>query len=120
MIKIILSLMLVSSIALAECKAPVTYLTEGKATPCNGYLFTPEKELEVRNKVQDLDNYIKLSQKQDVLISTLNERVTNQSEQNINLRNSIESRDKSLWIEQLVYFSLGVLIGGFVGSRLAK
>lgn len=118
MTKIILSLILASSISFAECK-PVTYLTEGKPAPCNGYLFTPEKEKEVRDKVQDLDKYIDLSKKQDDLISVLNGRVINQTEQNNNLRASIESRDKSLWVEQLIYFSLG-LLAGFGASRLVK
>jgi hypothetical protein len=32
----------------ADCTKPVTSLEEGAKAPCTGYLFTPEKELEVR------------------------------------------------------------------------
>ncbi len=33
---------------LAECKNPVTALEQGAQAPCRGYLFTPEKEKELR------------------------------------------------------------------------
>ena len=32
----------------SDCPKPVTSLEEGVKAPCTGYLFTPEKELEVR------------------------------------------------------------------------
>lgn len=38
--------------AFADCK-PVTPLELGEAAPCRGYLFTPEKELELRIKNED-------------------------------------------------------------------
>jgi hypothetical protein len=37
------------------CDKPVTYLEQGQSTTCNGYLFTIEKEKEVRLKLMDYD-----------------------------------------------------------------
>lgn len=37
---------------LAECAKPVTALKKGETVPCDGFLFTKKKELEVRNKVE--------------------------------------------------------------------
>lgn len=39
----------------AECTKPVTSLEEGSITPCKGFLFTPEKELEVRIMVKEYE-----------------------------------------------------------------
>lgn len=37
-----------SSQALAECANPVTALDQGAQAPCRGYLFSPQKEKEIR------------------------------------------------------------------------
>lgn len=37
----------------ADCAVPVKKLEEGSQAPCAGYLFSPEKELEVRVKVKE-------------------------------------------------------------------
>lgn len=39
--------------ALAECPKPVTLLEQGAQAPCTGFLFTREKEREVRLIVED-------------------------------------------------------------------
>lgn len=36
-----------------ECSAPVKLIEENSPAPCRGYLFSPDKELEVRVKVLD-------------------------------------------------------------------
>lgn len=54
--KQVLSLLLATSLALpaqAECNKPVTLLNEGTPAPCRGFLFTPEKESEVRLMNED-------------------------------------------------------------------
>lgn len=38
--------------AQAKCR-PVTFLTAKEPAPCDGYLFTPEKELEIRIKNEE-------------------------------------------------------------------
>lgn len=37
-----------STQSFAECVKPVTALEQGASAPCRGYLFTPEKEKEIR------------------------------------------------------------------------
>lgn len=53
----LLSLLLSISLALpahaTECSKPVTLLNEGTPAPCKGFLFSPEKESEVRLMNED-------------------------------------------------------------------
>ena len=42
-----------STTAFAECTKPVTLLEQGAQAPCNGFLFTKEKEKEVRLMAED-------------------------------------------------------------------
>lgn len=55
--KKLLSLLLSVSLALpayaTECSKPVTQLNEGTPAPCRGFLFSPDKESEVRLVVED-------------------------------------------------------------------
>lgn len=39
----------------AECTKSVTLLPEGASAPCKGFLFTPEKELEVRIMTKEFE-----------------------------------------------------------------
>lgn len=39
----------------ADCLKPVTYLNKGKEAPCDGFLFSREKEKEVRLTAQDYE-----------------------------------------------------------------
>jgi len=48
MSKIILWLRLFAIPALAECPKPVQYYDKGQSVNCSGYLFSPEKELQLR------------------------------------------------------------------------
>lgn len=51
LLAVLLSLSLTTK-AFSECK-PVTPLNKGDVAPCTGYLFTPEKELELRIKNEE-------------------------------------------------------------------
>ncbi len=56
-----------SSLAFGQCKKPVTLLDIGEPAPCRGYLFTPEKELELRLLSEDykfLDEKLRLKDQQ--------------------------------------------------------
>jgi len=56
--KKLLSLLLASMLSLpanADCSKPVTTLEAGTPAPCRGFLFTPEKEHEVRLMGEDYD-----------------------------------------------------------------
>jgi hypothetical protein len=56
---LILSVILYSQYSFAACDKPVTYLLENDKAPCNGYLFTPDKELDVRLKILERESLIK-------------------------------------------------------------
>lgn len=110
---LILGVLLFSQISFGACDKPVTYLTEGTPAKCNGYLFTPEQEKQVREDVFALGKYKELVKMQDDLVGTLNERVDNYEVMTTNLREQnefIQSRNK--WMNG-VAFVLG-LVGGFV------
>jgi hypothetical protein len=54
LLAILLSLSMPLS-SFADCVKPVTLLEQGAQAPCKGYLFTPEKELEVRLTVKEAE-----------------------------------------------------------------
>lgn len=52
--KILLILLaLIATPLWGECLQDVEYIQEGDAAYCNGYLFTPEKELEIRIELKE-------------------------------------------------------------------
>lgn len=87
---LVLSLMIPIT-STAECTKPVTLLEQGAPTPCRGYLFTPEKELEVRILKQDsaIDKQEigLLKQKVDKLVKkdNENENILGKKDQQIDL-----------------------------------
>ena len=50
---IILSIILFYAQVSLGCEQPVKFLKKGEVVPCDGYLFSPEKEAEVRVVVQE-------------------------------------------------------------------
>lgn len=115
MISLILSLIVSSH---AACDKPVSYLQEGASAPCSGYLFTPEKELEVRFKINTYDKLTELTLKQDEMIEILNKRIdSNQKqiglyEQKINIQQSNE------FYQKVIYFGLGVLTTTIIANTV--
>jgi len=72
-----LTLLLVFSLILpiqsmADCPKPVTLLEEGTSAPCRGFLFTPQKELEVRLLNEDNKLLGKEIEFKDIKIDKLN------------------------------------------------
>lgn len=113
-------LLLSASIAWGECSKPVTYLTDTTPAPCTGYLFTPEKELEVRTKVLQYDTLDKLVKKQDELIDNLNQRVDLTTKQNSNLFNELQSRSNQEWYVNIAFFIGGALITAYIAANVNK
>lgn len=108
---ILLIYMLTSSFATwADCAKPVTYLSQNDPAPCSGYLFTQEKELDVRIKVSAYDNLMKLNDKNNELIDILSKRVENQSQQNLLLQNEINQRNNNDYWQKTLFFILGSLV----------
>lgn len=117
---LILSILLFSQISFAVCDKPVTYLQEGKSAPCNGYLFTPEQEKQVREDIYALGKYKELVKMQDDLVGTLNERIDNYEFMTDNLRSQNEFiQKKNTWMNG-IYFVLGLAVGVVAQRQLGK
>lgn len=106
---LILSILLFSQISLA-CN-PVTYLTKGSSAACNGYLFSPEKEREVREMTIKYGTMEKLVNQQDEVIRTQDQRIDVLMQQNVNLRNQNDSMESRNQLETAIYFAIGMVIG---------
>ena len=87
-----LSLILPQNTAAATCEKPVTLLNEGASAPCRGYLFTPEKELEVRIVNEDYKILQKEIEFKDLQIGKL-QKSLNESDKIIEL----EVQKAELW-----------------------
>lgn len=75
--KRLLSLLLainLSSPAYADCSKPVTFLDQNTPAPCRGYLFTPEKELEVRIMSKEFDIQVTELAQDDEIIKKLTKK----------------------------------------------
>lgn len=116
---LILSL-LIFNLTWAACNKPVTYLTEGSTTLCTGYLFSPEKELEVRIKVENFDNIMEIKNKQNELIDILNQRVKLAQDQNMKLEQYIQERQNMNWYINIGFFIAGALLTGYIASNVNK
>ena len=110
---IVLSLSLISHIAAAQVK----YVEKGEPAPYTGYLFTPEKELEVRQanealkyfKLADETNtrIIKLKDDELVLVRQQADIWKNQSDA---LSKELQEQKNSGFWKQTLYFGLGALL----------
>lgn len=103
-----------TSTSYGVCNNPVTFLQENEKVPCSGYLFTPEKELEVRTKITNYERLENVIQKQDLLIDVLNKRVDNQIQQNINLSNELQRKENETYWQKAGFFLLGAILTGVI------
>lgn len=119
--KLLLSLLLASSLSFATvCPQPVKYLTEGSAAPCAGYLFSPEKEQEVRIKIDQFEPMEKLIKNQDELISVLNQRVQLAHAQNLELEGFLQKRSDFNVYMNVAFFLAGAFLTGLIASNVGK
>lgn len=111
-LSLFLSVFLYLQYSFGNCSKPVQYLTEGKPSPCTGYLFSPEQELEVRTKVNDYNRLLELTKKQDELITIQDLRLAKQVEINDNLRKQNQHMENTTMTEKLLWFGAGILLTG--------
>lgn len=76
----------------ANCDKPVTKLDKGQEAPCSGYIFSPDKELEVRTEVEENKLLKKEVELKDKKIERL-EKLTFESDKIIEL----EQNKTELW-----------------------
>lgn len=113
---ILIFLLLWSQFSYGVCNDPVTYLNERDPAPCKGYLFTEEKEAEVREIVQKYPKVVELNNKYENLINKLNDQVDLNRQLNANLKEQMNNRNNQQILEKVVYFSLGLIIGYSTGK----
>lgn len=120
LISLLLSIIIYSQYSFAVCSKPVTYLKEGQAASCTGYLFTEEKEKQVRESIMKLEKMEVLVESQRQFNVTLESALVNKAAQNENLQKQLDNaKNKSIY-ETILYFSLGLVIGGFTVDAIKK
>lgn len=111
----LLTFLLISSTSIA-CD-PVKYLEKGSPAPCTGYLFTPEKEKEVRLKVVELEyekelNISKSKQielyKQELQFS--DERLKLWNTEALSLNKELVKRQNNDFLKSALFFLLGAAV----------
>lgn len=120
MFKLSIILLLSFNISWAACSQSVKYLAEGTAAPCSGYLFSPEKEQEVRTKIEQFDPMEKLVKNQDQQIDILNQRLTLAQQQNLHLEQFVQNRSDTNVYINLAFFVGGALITAFIASNVNR
>lgn len=114
MFKYLLTFIFITNISYAGCNNPVTYLKENEPAKCDGYLFTPEKELDVRTKISNYERLETVIQKQDALIDILSKRIDIQVQQNINLSNELQRKETETYWQKAGFFLLGAILTGVI------
>lgn len=102
----------------AKCGKAVQFVEAGKPAPCSGFLFSPEKEQEVRIKLQVSSTLESLVKKQQESIDNLDARIANLQNYNNYLSTELEKQDKFNFWKTTLYFSLGVLVTGAIATNV--
>lgn len=113
--KILITFLLFSQVVYAD--GPVQYLDKLTPAPYAGYLFTPEKEKEVRFKLVERDYYetlttslTSINSKQEALLKLQDDRINLYTQQVDNLSKRLaESKDSNFW-SNAGFFILGALV----------
>lgn len=108
------------SLSATTCAQPVKYLTEGTPAVCNGYLFSPEKEQDVRLKIDQFETMEKIVKKQDDLINVLNQRIDLAHSQNLHLEQLFQDRKNTEWYINIGFFVGGVVLTAFIAANVNK
>lgn len=114
----ILVLLLLTPQARATCTQPVQKLEQGQSSPCSGFLFSDEKEVEVRIKVIERNYYKELYEKSQQL-NVINEtRLDLQLKKNQELAEYLDKKKDWEQLKLLGSFVLGSFITAFIASNL--
>jgi predicted DNA-binding ArsR family transcriptional regulator len=110
---VFLLVFLISNISYANCKNSVTFLEKGQEAPCDGFLFTPEKEKDVRYLDLSVNYYKTLTSKQNEVIEIMDKRITNLQEHNNLLSDELNKKEKAVFLQSTLYFVLGIAVTKF-------
>lgn len=107
----------------ANCQQPVKYLEQGTQAPCSGYLFSPEKEAELRLIDQNAvlkDKKMKLLEEQ----LDLSEKITIKERERAEMwRIAAEESSKKLFITSYTSVLIGVgltVLAGWAMGQASK
>lgn len=113
--KIILSAIFLTNIATAQCP-PVKQIEKGQISECSGYIFSPEKELEVRLKYEQFQTLEQKLLTQKEISDILEQRLKNDKDYIALLE---ANRDRQFWRET-GYFILGAVLTGFIATNVGR
>ena len=119
-ISLYLSLFLYSQYSFSICLKPVTFLKEGQKVECDGYLFTPEKEYEVRNLVMQNDKLYKLTDAQQQHNNDLAQQLMTKAQLVNNLNQQVQTLEKESDFQKYLYFAVGLVLGGYTVNQIKK
>jgi len=125
-------LVIVLSFLLSEpsygCESPVKYLQKGELTTCEGFLFSKEKELEVREQIEDYKSLLETSElhiqlqerlREQVILSDL-EAAKEREIADLWRTKAIESSTKLIELERSnTWRDFGLVLGGVGLTALA-
>lgn len=117
---LVLLLLIQSPLARANtvCGKPVSYLQEGSKADCTGFLFSVEKEEEVRIKIANYDVLQIINKTQLEQIDILSQRLKISQEQNQALEKFFYDRKDKEWYVNIGFFIGGALITAFIASNV--
>jgi len=101
-----------------ECTKAVEFVKAGSTVSCNGYLFSKQKEIEVRFKVKTYDILIEQLKVQDDINNALEKRLVNTQEYNEYLSIRLQQENKTSFWSSALYFSLGAVLTGVIASNV--
>jgi len=119
MIKIILTIMLSTSMAFAECPKNVQVIKKGQAANCDGFLFSPETEKKASEAIDDAKYYkdlnLRLQNRKELTdkeIEVLDKRLQLYVEQCETLAERLNKRENQNKWERVLWFTLGIAVTG--------
>lgn len=107
----------ISALMATSAFGQVKYIEKGEQAPYSGFLFTPEKEAEVRQNTESL-KYYKLVDESNKRLFELQAKELQYTQEQANLwrsqsgelsRQLEDQRNSSFW-KQTLYFGLGALV----------
>lgn len=113
-------ILIIAQIGYASCPKNVVYLKQKEPAPCTGFLFSPEKEQELRLHNEERKLLLQINHLQKITIETSEERLQNFQKYSLELETEIQRREEISFWKSALFFSLGAVITGFIASNVNR